>query len=360
MDMSYGASFLEEAPDAYERLLLDAMVGDPTLFIRSDEVDQAWQIVDPLLTTWEQRPGAPRRLRGRNVGTPPGRPAHRARRATVANAVAVDTWDAQGVRLSDIVAALADLRHQSVGKNAARTAVMTLVAVVPADEQAYAATRALRALGRHHPARIVLLRPDPDQVATLDGRAALYAVDADGHQVNFEEVTLVVGGQAANHLDSLVEAFTLSDLPVPVWYAGDVPQPTDPLLSVATTVLIDSRDAADPASCAPCWSWPGAGPSWICPGSGCNPGGSCSPGCSNHPNAAPGSSRCSRSRSAARSVPASSSAGGWPPNSAWMPRQVQLVDSRHVEVRVVCRRDGQTATFEVGRGELHRTVAARA
>jgi glucose-6-phosphate 1-dehydrogenase len=55
MDMSYGASFLEEAPDAYERLLLDAMAGDPTLFIRSDEVDQAWQIVQPILTTWEER-----------------------------------------------------------------------------------------------------------------------------------------------------------------------------------------------------------------------------------------------------------------------------------------------------------------
>ncbi len=54
MDMSYGASFLEEAPDAYERLLLDAMVGDPTLFIRSDEVDQAWQIVQPILSTWEE------------------------------------------------------------------------------------------------------------------------------------------------------------------------------------------------------------------------------------------------------------------------------------------------------------------
>ena len=49
MDFSYGAAFLEEPPDAYERLLLDAMVGDPTLFIRSDEVDQAWQIVDPIL-----------------------------------------------------------------------------------------------------------------------------------------------------------------------------------------------------------------------------------------------------------------------------------------------------------------------
>ena len=52
MDMSYGTSFLEEAPDAYERLLLDAMVGDPTLFIRSDEVDRAWQVVDPILDTW--------------------------------------------------------------------------------------------------------------------------------------------------------------------------------------------------------------------------------------------------------------------------------------------------------------------
>jgi len=55
MDFSYGAAFLEEPPDAYERLLLDAMIGDPTLFIRSDEVLQAWTIVDPILTAWETR-----------------------------------------------------------------------------------------------------------------------------------------------------------------------------------------------------------------------------------------------------------------------------------------------------------------
>jgi glucose-6-phosphate 1-dehydrogenase len=52
MDFSYGAAFLEETPEAYERLLLDAMVGDPTLFIRTDEVEQAWQIVDPVLESW--------------------------------------------------------------------------------------------------------------------------------------------------------------------------------------------------------------------------------------------------------------------------------------------------------------------
>jgi len=55
MDMSYGSAFVEEPPDAYERLLLDAMVGDPTLFIRSDEVDQAWMIVEPILEAFANR-----------------------------------------------------------------------------------------------------------------------------------------------------------------------------------------------------------------------------------------------------------------------------------------------------------------
>jgi glucose-6-phosphate 1-dehydrogenase len=54
MDFFYGAAFLEAAPEAYERLLLDALLGDPTLFIRSDEVAQAWRICDPLLQAWEE------------------------------------------------------------------------------------------------------------------------------------------------------------------------------------------------------------------------------------------------------------------------------------------------------------------
>ena len=54
MDFFYGAAFLEETPEAYERLLLDALLGDPTLFIRSDEVAQAWRIVDPVLAAFEE------------------------------------------------------------------------------------------------------------------------------------------------------------------------------------------------------------------------------------------------------------------------------------------------------------------
>jgi glucose-6-phosphate 1-dehydrogenase len=52
MDFSYDETFAEESPEAYERLLLDALVGDPTLFIRTDEVEQCWRIVDPIIAHW--------------------------------------------------------------------------------------------------------------------------------------------------------------------------------------------------------------------------------------------------------------------------------------------------------------------
>jgi glucose-6-phosphate 1-dehydrogenase len=52
MDFQYGASFGKASPEAYERLLLDAMSGDPTLFARRDEVEEAWQFVDVIERAW--------------------------------------------------------------------------------------------------------------------------------------------------------------------------------------------------------------------------------------------------------------------------------------------------------------------
>ncbi|GAA1528665.1 glucose-6-phosphate dehydrogenase [Dactylosporangium maewongense] len=57
MDFSYDKTFREESPEAYERLLLDALIGDTTLFIRSDEVEQCWRIVDPILERWAEDTG---------------------------------------------------------------------------------------------------------------------------------------------------------------------------------------------------------------------------------------------------------------------------------------------------------------
>jgi glucose-6-phosphate 1-dehydrogenase len=52
MDFLYNRAFTVALPEAYERLLLDALRGDQTLFMRSDEVEMAWRFVDPILKAW--------------------------------------------------------------------------------------------------------------------------------------------------------------------------------------------------------------------------------------------------------------------------------------------------------------------
>jgi glucose-6-phosphate 1-dehydrogenase len=56
MDFSYADAFGETTAPAYETLLLDIMIGEATLFTRSDEVEAAWRIVDPVLKFWEANP----------------------------------------------------------------------------------------------------------------------------------------------------------------------------------------------------------------------------------------------------------------------------------------------------------------
>lgn len=53
MDFRFGSEFGAASPEAYERLLLDAMIGDTTLFIRHDEVEQSWTFFDPILRAWK-------------------------------------------------------------------------------------------------------------------------------------------------------------------------------------------------------------------------------------------------------------------------------------------------------------------
>ncbi|GAC1395541.1 MAG: glucose-6-phosphate dehydrogenase [Chloroflexota bacterium] len=56
LDFLYGASFVAPPPEAYERLILDCMLGDSTHFTRSDAVEQAWSLVTGILTGWAQQP----------------------------------------------------------------------------------------------------------------------------------------------------------------------------------------------------------------------------------------------------------------------------------------------------------------
>ena len=54
MEFNYDSAFGTQGPEAYERLLLDVMAGDATLFMRRDQVEAAWQFVMPMLDRWQQ------------------------------------------------------------------------------------------------------------------------------------------------------------------------------------------------------------------------------------------------------------------------------------------------------------------
>lgn len=66
LDMSFADAFGVAQPDAYERLILDVVRGNPTLFMRRDEVEAAWQWIDPILAAWETDHHTPR---GYTAGT---------------------------------------------------------------------------------------------------------------------------------------------------------------------------------------------------------------------------------------------------------------------------------------------------
>jgi glucose-6-phosphate 1-dehydrogenase len=60
MDFLYGGAFRTGLPEAYERLILDCLLGDATLFTRADEVEEQWAIVDAMVAPWKRdRPNFP-------------------------------------------------------------------------------------------------------------------------------------------------------------------------------------------------------------------------------------------------------------------------------------------------------------
>ncbi|WP_395691832.1 glucose-6-phosphate dehydrogenase [Nocardioides sp.] len=58
MDFVYGGAFTESSPEAYERLILDVLLGDPPLFPRHEEVELSWKILDPILEHWAKQDAA--------------------------------------------------------------------------------------------------------------------------------------------------------------------------------------------------------------------------------------------------------------------------------------------------------------
>ena len=82
MDFGYGTAFTEASPEAYERLILDVLLGEPSLFPVNAEVERSWEILDPVLEHWAAEAKGPtptRRGRGGRSRPPRCSPAPAAR-----------------------------------------------------------------------------------------------------------------------------------------------------------------------------------------------------------------------------------------------------------------------------------------
>ena len=152
------------------------------------------------------------------------------------------SWQADSVTVGQVEAALSDLRRHEE-RAAVRTSVLTLVVVAKDPGEADETLGVVRHLGARHPSRTLVLVPDEDdgEGSRLDASAAVRLLERDGRAVCVEEVILEVRGRARHHLDSLVEPFTLPDLPVAVWLPSRLPSPGDPLLESADRVIVDTR-----------------------------------------------------------------------------------------------------------------------
>ena len=156
------------------------------------------------------------------------------------------SWRREGVGLGEVIESLTELRR--VGhRTATRTSVVNLVVLAADEAEGARACAAIQDLGGRHPGRsIVVIREPDDGSEGIDAEVSLHGTVSEGHSVWSEDVVLRVRGEVQAHLDSLIEPLTLPDLPEAAWLVGTVVDPSDPLLTLADAVLVDSREAADP------------------------------------------------------------------------------------------------------------------
>ena len=249
MEFLYGSAFMSQSPEAYERLILDAMRGDATLFTRNDEVDAQWTIIDPILQRWHATDGdgLPDLRGGHGRAGGGGRAA---RRPELARAVSEDVWSARDTSPSAIEAALRTLlsRRYQEDRTFVPARVMNLVVIVERGFRGEVENRLAR-VGRYHPSRLVIVAVEEGRTQ-LDAWATVAAEDAvhkPGHiAVGRERVEVDIGTQLLGSLDTIVDPLLVSDLTTMVWAPHGHQEGVDALRRLANIILIDTQDEPEP------------------------------------------------------------------------------------------------------------------
>ncbi len=248
MDFLYGGAFRVGLPEAYERLILDCLLGDATLFTRADEVEEQWALVDAMVAPWARdRPHFPNYAAG--SWGPPGPTSSCA--ATAAPGGGTSLMPTTSLR--ELERELAELRDASTEPGAPprmRASVMTHIAWVP-ERWVEQATGTLAGLAERHPSRTILLLPSPDDPRdVLEGEVDFRCFVRGGQQreVCSEVISLRLCGRRAAAPASVVTPLLVSDLPVFLRWRGPLPfgaAELDQLVEVADRLIVDSREWPD-------------------------------------------------------------------------------------------------------------------
>ena len=166
MDFNYGSSFGERTPTAYETLLVDAMVGDPTLYTRQDMVEASWQIVQPILDVWAHTkfdfPNYPAGTWGPKASDEMlARQGHRLENS-MSSAVISPAQPEQILKgLGKLWTSLGQEEKQQGKPTVLRACAMTLIVATDEADEGFAASQTISELMREHPSRGIVLAVSP-------------------------------------------------------------------------------------------------------------------------------------------------------------------------------------------------------
>ncbi|MBW3614227.1 MAG: glucose-6-phosphate dehydrogenase assembly protein OpcA [Actinobacteria bacterium] len=274
----------------------------------------------------------------------------------------LSVWSGESVRVGEVLAAIEELRRPEA-MPPTRASVLTLVIVARERDEAARAQAAVHELGGRHPARVLTLLSDDDQgpgASQLDAEVRLLGGESEGHEVWFEEIDLQVRGPVTAHLDSLIEPFTLPDLPVVCWFVGQLPDVDDPLLAAADVLLVDARQFGEVACFATLAKLARKRPVVDLSWARLTPWRSLLAGLLEGPDFRPFVTCVVRAEVWGRKGPCHLLAGWLADRLALGRTAVELSAAPHVGLRLHARSSrGQSATFEVIRGD-DRLVAAKA
>jgi glucose-6-phosphate dehydrogenase assembly protein OpcA len=216
MDFGYGHAFTESSPEAYERLILDVLLGDPPLFPRHEEVELSWKILDPVEEYWSAQ-GGPLEQYSPARGVLPRPMNSGPRRPRLEASMIVDLPD---TTVSKIARSLVSVREE--GGAVALGRVLTLVIVTTHGLHEGDRGRQRR-LARAPDARHRADR-EPEGDAKLDAQ-----IRVGGDAGASEVVVLRAQGDVATNQEGLVTGLLLPDAPVIAWWP-DFP-PVEPAAS---------------------------------------------------------------------------------------------------------------------------------